>query len=112
NNSNRHSPPDHVKRQVAAMQHTQTSRTAYDNVKHYPKKEDGKRVKGYRNTYKRQNSSTPAYTVTMDNRKISSQENVHPGRLEYLNNRSEEHTSELQSRFDLVCRLQLEKKKK
>src|SRR5699024_12709782 len=28
------------------------------------------------------------------------------------NNRSEEHTSELQSRFDLVCRLLLEKKKK
>src|SRR5699024_11369882 len=26
--------------------------------------------------------------------------------------RSEEHTSELQSRFDLVCRLRLEKKKK
>src|SRR5437868_10247043 len=26
-------------------------------------------------------------------------------------NRSEEHTSELQSRFDLVCRLLLEKKK-
>src|SRR6266704_2359599 len=30
-----------------------------------------------------------------------------PGRL-----RSEDHTSELQSRFDLVCRLLLEKKKK
>src|SRR5207249_6787526 len=29
-----------------------------------------------------------------------------------LGNRSEEHTSELQSRFDLVCRLLLEKKKK
>src|SRR5699024_11360448 len=28
----------------------------------------------------------------------------------YLNDRSEEHTSELQSRFDLVCRLLLEKK--
>src|SRR5207249_11884138 len=28
------------------------------------------------------------------------------------NARSEEHTSELQSRFDLVCRLLLEKKKK
>src|SRR5690349_23959218 len=28
------------------------------------------------------------------------------------NNRSEEHTSELQSRRDLVCRLLLEKKKK
>src|SRR5438067_8952318 len=29
-----------------------------------------------------------------------------------LQKRSEEHTSELQSRFDLVCRLLLEKKKK
>src|SRR5437868_8841066 len=29
-----------------------------------------------------------------------------------LDKRSEEHTSELQSRFDLVCRLLLEKKKK
>src|SRR5699024_12121912 len=28
------------------------------------------------------------------------------------NRRSEEHTSELQSRFDIVCRLLLEKKKK
>src|SRR5271167_5190235 len=35
-----------------------------------------------------------------------------PG-LQYQNTRrSEEHTSELQSRFDLVCRLLLEKKKK
>src|SRR5437868_8845753 len=34
-----------------------------------------------------------------------------PMRLEDLQ-RSEEHTSELQSRFDLVCRLLLEKKKK
>src|SRR5699024_11325472 len=31
---------------------------------------------------------------------------------DYLEWRSEEHTSELQSRFDLVCRLLLEKKKK
>src|SRR5699024_11472140 len=30
---------------------------------------------------------------------------------ETSNHRSEEHTSELQSRFDLVCRLLLEKKK-
>src|SRR5207249_11497415 len=30
----------------------------------------------------------------------------------FLPARSEEHTSELQSRFDLVCRLLLEKKKK
>ena len=31
---------------------------------------------------------------------------------EYQRDRSEEHTSELQSRFELVCRLLLEKKKK
>src|SRR5579885_3867022 len=30
----------------------------------------------------------------------------------HCRHRSEEHTSELQSRFDLVCRLLLEKKKK
>src|SRR5207249_7280092 len=30
----------------------------------------------------------------------------------WFTSRSEEHTSELQSRFDLVCRLLLEKKKK
>src|SRR5207249_9483302 len=34
------------------------------------------------------------------------------GRNEHWGDRSEEHTSELQSRFDLVCRLLLEKKKK
>src|SRR5699024_11633881 len=32
--------------------------------------------------------------------------------IRYHEIRSEEHTSELQSRFDLVCRLLLEKKKK
>src|SRR5207249_8853508 len=37
-------------------------------------------------------------------------EHVEGGKVEVQ--RSEEHTSELQSRFDLVCRLLLEKKKK
>src|SRR5437868_10841449 len=32
--------------------------------------------------------------------------------IDFTFSRSEEHTSELQSRFDLVCRLLLEKKKK
>src|SRR5699024_12609229 len=32
--------------------------------------------------------------------------------VNWTSSRSEEHTSELQSRFDLVCRLLLEKKKK
>src|SRR5699024_8016582 len=34
------------------------------------------------------------------------------GQTEFPGPRSEEHTSELQSRFDLVCRLLLEKKKR
>src|SRR5438309_7691845 len=37
---------------------------------------------------------------------------VDPARAEALVTRSEEHTSELQSQFHLVCRLLLEKKKK
>src|SRR5699024_11313317 len=36
---------------------------------------------------------------------------AHPRRGHVRPTRSEEHTSELQSRFDLVCRLLLEKKK-
>jgi DNA (cytosine-5)-methyltransferase 1 len=73
-------PPHHIKRQVVSMMHTPTGKTAFDNDKYFPVKENGIPVKGYRNTYKRQNWDTPAYTVTMDNRKISSQNNVHPGR--------------------------------
>lgn len=84
-----HRPPHHVKRQVVVMQHTPTGKTAFDNEVYYPKKKDGTPVKGYRNTYKRQNWNTPAYAVTMDNRKISSQNNVHPGRVEYINDKGE-----------------------
>ena len=76
-----HIPPTHVYRQVRTMQYTPTGKTAFDNDCFKPTKENGELVKGYRNTYKRQNWDTPAYTVTMDNRKISSQNNVHPGRL-------------------------------
>lgn len=83
-----HVPPRHVKRQVVAMQHTPTGCTAFDNPVYFPIKENGDPVKGYHNTYKRQNWDTAAYTVTMDNRKISSQNNVHPGR-EYINENGE-----------------------
>src|SRR5438067_8087327 len=39
------------------------------------------------------------------------EESVHIAVFPRAGERSEEHTSELQSRFDLVCRLLLEKKK-
>src|SRR5699024_11484471 len=60
-------------------------------------------------------SSNPAKSTALAKHGIIVTERLHlqlPDRPEnsaYL--RSEEHTSELQSRFDLVCRLLLEKKK-
>src|SRR5437868_1714118 len=42
---------------------------------------------------------------------LGTPEKPHPVQTAYVEERSEEHTSELQSRFDLVCRLLLEKKK-
>lgn len=85
-----HTPPSHIKRQVVVMQHTPSGCTAFDNEVYFPVKSNGEAVKGYHNTYKRQNWDTAAYTVTMDNRKISSQNNVHPGRLEYTTEDGEE----------------------
>src|SRR5699024_12037141 len=41
---------------------------------------------------------------------IARNRQLNEARKKKLNTRSEEHTSELQSRFDLVCRLLLEKK--
>jgi DNA (cytosine-5)-methyltransferase 1 len=85
-----HNPPHHIKRQVVVMQHTPSGKTAFDNEVYYPVKADGEAVKGFRNTYKRQNWDSPAYTVTMDNRKISSQNNVHPGRKERVDDKGDD----------------------
>lgn len=74
-----HVPPEHIKRQVITMMHTPTGKTAFDNKKYVPVKADGTPVTGYKSTYRRLRWNDPASTVTMDNRKISSQNNVHPG---------------------------------
>lgn len=77
-----HIPPNHVYRQVYAMMHTPTGKSAFENIDEFkPKKKDGQIVRGYKNTYKRQEWDKPAFTVTMFNRTIGSQNNVHPGRL-------------------------------
>lgn len=76
-----HKPPRHVKRQVEVMLRTPTGKSAFENdSKFLPRKKDGTVVKGYKNTYKRQDWDKPAFTITMYNRTISSQNNVHPGR--------------------------------
>ncbi len=78
-----HFPPSHIHRQVVAMQHTPTGKSAFENENeaYKPRKKDGSLVRGFRNTYKRQRWDLPAYTILMHNIEISSQDNVHPGRL-------------------------------
>ena len=76
-----HYPPKHVYRQVYSLMHTPTGQTAFNNIEELrPRKQDGSLVKGFNNTYKRQFWNKPGYTVTMYNRTIGSQNNVHPGR--------------------------------
>src|SRR5207249_11441905 len=48
--------------------------------------------------------------VRLQRSRERSERRYNPRRLQGARLRSEEHTSELQSRFDLVCRLLLEKK--
>ena len=75
-----HYPPKHIYRQVVTMMHTPSGATAFDNIDEFkPRKKDGSLVKGFKNTYKRQEWDQPGYTVTMYSREISSQNNVHPG---------------------------------
>ena len=75
-------PPSHPFRQIMSLSHTPTGMTAFDNKDEFkPRKKDGTLVKGFHNTYKRQEWDKPAYTITMYNRTIGSQNNVHPGRL-------------------------------
>ncbi len=62
------------------LKHTPTGKTAFDNIVHYPKK-DGRKIKGFSTTYKRMDADKPAPTITMANGSISSQNNVHYGRL-------------------------------
>src|SRR5260370_11894216 len=54
----------------------------------------------------------PAATVAIGFEAVLANQRTDPRRLELDRLRSEEHTSELQSHLNLVCRLLLEKKKK
>lgn len=73
-----HFAPKHNPRHIEWMSATPEGETAFNNKFDYPKK-DGRRIKGFKTTYKRMSWSEPAPTVTMTNGSISSQNNVHPG---------------------------------
>lgn len=69
--------PEHVK----WMMNTPTGHSAFENSFYYPKNKTGQKLKGFSATYKRMEWDKPAPTITMRNDAISSQSNVHPGRL-------------------------------
>lgn len=71
----------HTEAHILCMQHTKTGHSAFENQFYFPKNKDGRRLKGYSATYKRIEWDKPAPTITMRNDAISSQSNVHPGRL-------------------------------
>ena len=77
-----HKARPHTRGNILCMRHTPTGCSAFSNPVHYPKKEDGTRIKGYESSYRRIKWDEPAPTITMRNDCISSQRNVHPGRLQ------------------------------
>lgn len=80
-----HHPPVHAKKHVIAMMHTPSGETAFNNKEFYPKKDNGERVNGHSNTYRRFEWDKPARTITQNNGVISSLCCVHPGK-EYIKN--------------------------
>ena len=77
-----HSAKTHNERHILCMSNTPSGKTAHDNAVFFPRKENGVRAKGFKTTYKRISWDKPAPTITMANGSISSQNNVHPGRLQ------------------------------
>lgn len=66
---------------VEAMRHTKPGTSAFSNKVYYPKKDNGERIKGFHNTYKRMVWDKPAPARTTYSGSISSHNNVHPGRV-------------------------------
>ena len=75
-----HSAKTHNYRDINAMKHTPEGKSALLNKEHYPKKEDGTRISGFHNTYKRMKWDEPAKARTTNCGNIGSHNNVHPGR--------------------------------
>jgi DNA (cytosine-5)-methyltransferase 1 len=75
-----HYAKEHNQNHINWLKNTPTGKTAFDNKIHFPQK-DGRKIKGFSTTYKRIDWDKPAPTITMSNGAISSQNNVHCGRL-------------------------------
>ncbi len=78
-----HFPPTHAKKHVISLMHTPSGCSAINNTYFYPKKNNGERVNGHYNTYRRFSWDKPARTITQNSGVISSLCCVHPGRKIY-----------------------------
>jgi DNA (cytosine-5)-methyltransferase 1 len=78
-----HYPPLHSWKQVQWMMQTPSGKSAIYNKIHYPRKENGDRIKAHHNNYRRMNWDKPSRTITQNNGVISSLCCVHPG-YEYI----------------------------
>ncbi len=71
----------HTHEHIECMRHTPTGQTALDNKIYFPKNKKGEKVKAYAASYRRLQWDKPCPTITMRNDAISSQTNVHPGKV-------------------------------
>jgi DNA (cytosine-5)-methyltransferase 1 len=76
-----HYAKTHNERDILAMKHTPSGKSAMKNEIYYPKRKDGKKIKGFHNTYKRLDWEVPCHARTTNSGNIGSHNNVHPGRL-------------------------------
>lgn len=75
-----HYPPTHSWKQVEWMMHTPSGTNAFNNEIYYPQKENGVKISGHHNHYRRMSWVKPSRTITQNNGVISSLCCVHPGR--------------------------------
>jgi len=76
-----HTGRKHTNEHILCMKYTPEGKSAYENKKFMPKTKDGNLPKGFKTTYARMLWDEPCPTITIRNDAISSQRNVHPGRL-------------------------------
>ncbi|WP_270646616.1 DNA cytosine methyltransferase [Paeniclostridium hominis] len=74
-----HYAKKHNERAILALKHTPTGKSALKNEVYYPKKENGERITGFHNTFKRMSWDQPAPARTTYSGSMSSHNNVHPG---------------------------------
>lgn len=76
-----HTAKELNERDIVAMRHTPTGKSAMLNEIFYPKKINGEKVRGFHNTFKRLSWDLPCHTRTTKSGEISSHNNGHPGNL-------------------------------